>query len=440
MVESIEYHSKMFNFPMSFSNNSSRQHGSSVSDAGHHSVPFSFGSVNGRSEFCTPDEATLLDSGLLARISPETIKFQLARMSTTSSCGNDGIFVIMLRSLVNTSFIEHLCQLYHACLRKGETPKRWNEACIYPLYKDKKKPYTASNSCPISLLCLFRKIFEFLILSTIRSSGNMTYSAIQAGFRSGYSTLTNVVTLHHLIEGDAGSHIVFLDFASAFDRVCWPFLRKKLEKPGINSLLLQLIYQLMYRDMTFSVIVNSSQSPMQVRTTGLSQGFPLSPTLFNRFVDSLLQTLNWQNASSFPSALFFADDGVLISPTLAKAQSLLNQVFRWSVEHGMSFNIAKCGYLITYLASKALVAIRPTLLLDSQSIPIVQSYKYLGVMFSSFGIDHLAQEEMLSQQAERHLGAILWFSNTWSPRIRLNIMKSILLPTLEYSVPLIYPQ
>jgi len=33
-----------------------------------------------------------------------------------------------------------------------------------------------------------------------------------------------------------------------------------------------------------------------------------------------------------------------------------------------------------------------------------------------------------------------WFSNTWCPRIRYNIMKSILLPTLEYSLPLLYAQ
>ena len=268
----------------------------------------------------------------------------------------------------------------------------------------------------------------------------MAYSGIQAGFRSGYSTLTNVMTLHHLIESDAGSHVVFLDFASAFDRVCWPFLLKELQRQGMNRLVLKLIYHLMYHDMTFSVIVNGSQSPSQIRTTGLPQESPLSPILFNRFIDSLLQTLNWQNSPSFPSALFFADDGILISPTLAKAQSLLNQALRWADQHAMSFNISKCGYLITHSASKAPAAIRPSLQLNGEQIPVVQSYKYLGVMFSTFGIDFQAQGKMLAQRVDRHLGAMRWFSTTWSPRIRLNLMKSILLPTLEYSLPLIYRQ
>ena len=134
------------------------------------------------------------------------------------------IYVIMLRYLLETTFPQHLCQLYHACLRSGQTQARWNDALVYPLFNDRTKPYTATNSRPISLICLFRKLFESLILPIVSVSGNKSYSSIQAGFRSGYSTLTNVLTLHHLIEADAARHIVFHDFASAFDRVGWPYL------------------------------------------------------------------------------------------------------------------------------------------------------------------------------------------------------------------------
>jgi len=106
----------------------------------------------------------------------------------------------------------------------------------------------------------------------------------------------------------------------------------------------------------------------------------------------------------------------------------------------MAFNIAKCGYLITHSASKAPPAIRPSLQLHNLSIPFVQFYKYLGVTFCSLGIDFVVQENILGDRVERQLGAMRWFSNTWSPRIRLNIMKSILLPTLEYSLPLLFAQ
>ena len=106
----------------------------------------------------------------------------------------------------------------------------------------------------------------------------------------------------------------------------------------MNRLVLKLIYYLMYHYMTFSVIVKGSQYPSQIRTTVVPQESSLSSILLNRFIQSLLQTLNWQNSPFFPSALFFADDGVLISPISAKAHRLLNQALLWADQHAMSFN------------------------------------------------------------------------------------------------------
>ena len=97
-------------------------------------------------------------------------------------------------------------------------------------------------------------------------------------------------------------------------------------------------------------------------------------------------------------------------------------------------------FLITYSASQVPVAIFSPLLFNKQAIPMVQSYKYLDVIFSNVGIDFVAQGDMMTQHVDKQLGAIRWFSNLWCPRIRHNIMKSILLPTLEYSLPLLFTQ
>ena len=101
---------------------------------------------------------------------------------------------------------------------------------------------------------------------------------------------------------------------------------------------------------------------------------------------------------------------------------------------------SKCGYLITHSPLKAPAAIWPSLQLNGELIPVVRSYKNLGVMFPTFGIDFQVQGKMLAQKVDRHLAAMRWFSTRWSPRIRLNLMKSILLFTLEYSLLLIYHQ
>ena len=61
-------------------------------------------------------------------------------------------------------------------------------------------------------------------------------------------------------------------------------------------------------------------------------------------------------------------------------------------------------------------------------------------MFSGVGIDFVAEGDMLAQWVEQQLGAMSLFSNLWCPRIHLNIMKSILLPTLENSLPLLFAE
>jgi len=178
------------------------------------------------------------------------------------------------------------------------------------------------------------------------------------------------------------------------------------------------------------------QSPKKARTCGLLQGSPLSPILFNHFIHSLLQTLNWNGQPPCPSALFFADDGVLIAPTVNKAKSLINTASHWADSYGMSFNIPKCGYIITNQAAS-----QPCpyfLTLNGQFIPSVASYRHLGVLFKSTGIDFHDKGNLLSHRVERTLAAMRWFSATWAPRIRYNIFKRILLRTLEYSVHLHY--
>ena len=100
----------------------------------------------------------------------------------------------------------------------------------------------------------------------------------------------------------------------------------------------------MYRDIKFSLVVNGSQSPHWQRIRGHSQGSPLSPILFNRFLFSLLQTGN-QDADHIPHYLFFANNGVIIAKSNAEVQQLLSIVNRWADQHLIFFNVLKCEHL-----------------------------------------------------------------------------------------------
>jgi len=167
---------------------------------------------------------------------------------------------------------------------------------------------------------------------------------------------------------------------------------------------LRLIHQLMYWDMFFSLIVNSFASPQKARTCEHPQGSQLSPTLFNCFINNLFEILNCNILPTFLSALFIADSGILVVPTVNKAQSLVNTASHWADSHGISFNIPICGYIITNPA----VSTHPpyTLTLYNQFIALVISYRYLGVLFESTGIDFHKQENLLCQHVDRSLAAM----------------------------------
>jgi len=127
MEECIEHYSKMFNSSASASIPSAGPSGYTLNNLCFSppqppALPSCSSRIPALQSSEPFPESTLLASGLLAHISIDKILVQLGRMSSTASCGTDGITVIMLRHLLETSFPKHLHQLFLACLRTGQTP------------------------------------------------------------------------------------------------------------------------------------------------------------------------------------------------------------------------------------------------------------------------------------------------------------------------------
>ena len=112
-------------------------------------------------------------------------------------------------------------------------------------------------------------------------------------------------------------------------------------------------------------------------------------------------------------------------------QQDINNIFQWSVENLMSFNISKCKcMLLTHKRD----AFCPTMMLNNQSLEIVTQYKYLGIIISS-NLCWSQHIQEICMKARRMLGIIYrnYAANMVNPTITLRLYVTLVRPCLEYA-------
>lgn len=125
-----------------------------------------------------------------------------------------------------------------------------------------------------------------------------------------------------------------MDFEAAFDKVSKELLVQELIDNGMPQYLICMLISLLFQSMSYHIVVNGTASKKLDRNIGLPQGSPLSPVIFKKFINSLVSELNPTivTKDQLPSALFFADDGVLLA-------------IDWAHATAMKFNVSKFGVI-----------------------------------------------------------------------------------------------
>ena len=187
----------------------------------------------------------------------------------------------------------------------------------------------------------------------------------------------------------------------------------------------------------FTLIVNGIALPPISRNQGLPQGSPLSPIIFNFFIDSLLYEMDRHpSGMAIPPCLFYADDGVILAENVQRARDLLDVAENWSQRNDMVFNISKCGVILP-AHLRPIVGQNP-LSLQGEPLPFVESYKYLGLPFTANGIDFTTYIKNQAETAVAFLKYIQFGSTSWAPSTRWAIYCTFLRPQVEYAAPLVY--
>ena len=363
----------------------------------------------------------------------EDLVREVVAQDGNKACGSDGVHIRLIKALLPTALPRILCRLFNLCLSAGATPRAWNLTDIHLITKDLSKPRDVANVRPITFICIHRKLFErLLLLRYFDVHGWARIHPTQAGFRGDCSAITNAALVHHLLSGGAVTLAAFIDFEKAFDVVDHSRLAGLLLDRRCPLPVYRIICSLTFSAVSSTVLVNSEASAPFPRTRGVLQGSPISPFLFNIYIDGLICTLNSTADPGVPRCLFYADDGVLLARDPVTLQTLADILARWSAEASIGVNIQKCG-----LVSRLAEGTCPDITIAGRVVPRVQSYLYLGFPVVAAGIDFVRHLEGRMASAAGRVSFLRRHSDRWGPAHRLRIYRQYLAPMFEYGAPLV---
>ena len=148
-----------------------------------------------------------------------------------------------------------------------------------------------NNYRGISLMSIWAKLYNKVLLNRIRPVVDPILRNNQAGFRPGRSTTEQVNALRRIIEGAKRKNlalvIVFLEIKKAFDSISRPAMFEILRLYGISEIIVNAISQL-YTNSKGMVSENGNCSESFEINTSVLQGDVLAPFLFVIVIDFIL--------------------------------------------------------------------------------------------------------------------------------------------------------
>ena len=176
--------------------------------------------------------------------------------------------------------------MHRICSNIWETskwPEIWTKSIIVTIPK-KDNLTQCTNYLTISLINHASKSMLKIFKNRLDTQLEQILSEKQAGFRKNRSTIEKILNLWFICE----KHNLFIDFRKAFDRVWQKGLWSSMHKFNIDRKLIDIIKNLY--DKASSVILRKGVIGEEFPTkTGVRQECLLSPTLFNLFLEDIMQ-------------------------------------------------------------------------------------------------------------------------------------------------------
>ena len=244
------------------------------------------------------------------------------------------------------SVLLSLC--FNAMLIHSYVPKAFSDTVLVPIIKNKKGDITdIDNYRPIAITSVASKVFEKIILSRIQDS--LYTNDNQFSYKVKHSTEMCIFTLKSIVDYYISSsspvYLCYIDASKAFDRINYWNLFHRLIDRNVPVILVRF-FMAWYRTQEFVVRWGKCCSTTFTTSNGVRQGGILSPLFFNVYMDKLSCTLNDAKAGCimngvYMNHLMYADDLVLIAPSVRALQVLLGYCDSFAQDNDAKYNTKK---------------------------------------------------------------------------------------------------
>jgi hypothetical protein len=353
-----------------------------------------------------------VDETLDASITPEEVKATLAKAGRGKAAGKDRSRNSMFK-YGGEYMVELLTMLFNWLMETEITPTDWGHAVIFNLFKE-GDPADLGNYRGIALISCLGKLYLALWASRLSRHMEPRFSEEQGGFRPFRATADQIATADDLLvrRRRAGKHTFLLsvDFRKAFDTVWRDGLWKRLWDVGVRGKAWRVIKGV-YRDIRLSVLVDGEHTRLVPAAQGVRQGCPISPVLFDVFIDELVTMLKKKGLGlafgdsdlairKKVAALMYADDVVLMADSAEELQEMAAVVHEFCSKWRIEVNTTKSQVMVVKPAGAEPVPF--VWKIGGTKLKVVHKYKYLGLIFS----DDLSWEPH-SRRVVKKVGATL---------------------------------
>jgi hypothetical protein len=322
-------------------------------------------------------------------VSSKKIKNIIASLKNKKAPGKNGITNELYKYGMETRLPKIVANLFESIIRGGYFPVNLNIGVICTIIKDSAQSNTTmDNTRPITLSEVLSNVLENYILEEMLK--NDVLNRHQFGFRKNSSCMHAVFSIKEITEDVKREHgeayALFLDFSKAFDKVNRTKLLYTLIKGSHPRI--WLLIKNYYSNLTLYVSGKDGElsSPFGAGV-GVKQGGNMSPWLFNKYINKLIDLLErskrvYKLKEMYKGIMVYADDTNVISHTVDDLNVCIGIIERYCALYDISINAKKTKWM---RLGEARSSIEPIVKINGDTLEKVDSFKFLGVIIESNG-------------------------------------------------------